>query len=166
MLGTTNPKNDLYALTITFKNLPHNISAKAQFKGTYKTVCKTLEESTDYEMFPEWRTTNNTIHYHGTIYIKDKIKWHKSTYSKLSKMGFIKIKKVDELQGWLEYCQKESAVAKEILKPVLIPLKNGCIKHTKEQVNIIEDKIIKICTCECIECKLNPILQKNNEALV
>lgn len=148
---------DSYALTITFSDVPHNMSAKAQFKNTYKVVLKILEESTEYSIYPEWRTTNNSIHYHGTIKIKDKIKWHKSTYRKLSRLGFIKIKKVDELKGWLKYCEKEKEVAESIIG-IVMPMKNGSIKHIKEQIKVVNDTVLKYSVCSCIECLLNPVL--------
>lgn len=164
MIGTQKLKQKLikdfkneafYAITLTHKYLRHTATPRQQFKDTYKDVLKTLEASCDYEIYPEWRDTNNSLHWHGVICIKDKIKWHKSTLPKLNNIGFNNIKPIDELMGWLEYCQKESAIAKEILKPLNIPFKNGCISHIKPILEIVDNVPYKTNICECIECLLS-----------
>lgn len=151
MVSPKNQDDDFYAYTQTFSGIPHNLSAKGQFKRYYRDVISALEKSTEFELFPEWRMTTGEIHFHGTLYIKDKIKWIKQTMPFLKRLGFIKIIKIKDLQGWLEYCQKESKIACEILG-LNVPFKNGALKHVKPIVEIIDDEIIKTNICQCIEC--------------
>ena len=149
------PENPLYAITITFNSI-HSKTPKGQFKETYKIVCMILEESCDYEIYPEYRVSNGSIHYHGTIDIKDKIKWYRRTLVRLKNLGFYKIKEIEDLQGWNKYCEKELNISKAILE-VPLPLKNKMWKHDKklEQVVIEEEHITKVNDCVCIECMLN-----------
>lgn len=149
--------NDPLAITITFKDIRHGAGPKTQFKESYYWLASTLEASTDYEMYPEWRMVSGTIHYHGVIIIKDKIKWLRQTLPRLKRNGFIKIKPVREFMGWIEYCSKEAKEAKEILN-VTLPMKNGCIKHIKPEVMIDETDNMPytVNNCKCIECQLKP----------
>ena len=154
MIGTTPSEKPLYAITITFKEI-HSKTPKGQFKETYKTVCRILAQSTDFEIYPEYRLLSGEIHYHGTIDIKDNIKWLKATLRQLKGLGFCKLKKIDDLQGWLKYCEKEMSQSQELIG-LKLPIKNEMWKHNPklEQILIEDDKVSKINKCTCIECKL------------
>lgn len=75
-------------------------------------ICKILNQFSDfYILYPEF-DKRNRLHYHGTITIKDKIKYHKVLH-KLNLIGFTKIdpfkKDFTHKLTWLVYCQKHYA---------------------------------------------------------
>jgi len=120
-----------YAITITFATLRSNFP-KQQFRETITYVTKTLKQSTSFIIVPEWRITNGSIHYHGTIHIFDKVKWYKSTLPSLKKMGYCLIKKIDNYDKWNSYLAKEQCVAQGILgEDYFLPIYRY-IENTKE----------------------------------
>lgn len=128
-----------YAITVTFAKLIHK-TPKGMFRETIQHLQKTLAKSCDYEIYPEFRIVTGDIHYHGTIAIKDKIKWYKQTLPSLKRMGYVKVKKIDDLQGWTKYLQKEYSITKGILD-IELPIKEY-IRH------------IEYDGCTCIICKM------------
>lgn len=119
-----------YAITITFGYLRCK-TPQGQFKETIPYLTKILNRSCEFQIWPEWRVTTGHIHYHGTVVIKDKIKWFKETVPQLGSLGFKLIKKIDDKTKWETYCKKEEDIAKGILQ-IPIPI-NSIIKYTPKQ---------------------------------
>lgn len=107
-------KGKVLAYTQTFTKV-YRKRPKGQFCETATWITRTLERSTDFILCPEWRTTNGSIHYHGVIAVKDRIKWLKSTLPSLRIQGFVCIKPIDNLQKWITYFLKEALEAQEIV---------------------------------------------------
>ncbi len=65
--------------------------------------------SKHYILFSEF-DDESRLHYHGTIYINDMIKFHKTRYHMSTKVGFIKIKLLKsplDLLRWTFYIRKD-----------------------------------------------------------
>lgn len=140
-----------YAITITFKHL-HCKTPKGQFKETAPYLTKLLKRSTDFSIIPEFRISNNSIHYHGIISINDRIKWHKSTLPSLQSLGFICIKplKQNGFDGWVKYYHKEIDICNAILGN-LFPLDSEIAFKAKEKdikIDSVFDMYILKCTDE------------------
>lgn len=88
---------------------------KGRFRRTAPILTKILGRSAEFILVPEWRATNGSIHYHGVIFIRDRIKWLKSTLSQLKDQGFVLIKKIDNMDKWVDYFVKEAHIAEDIL---------------------------------------------------
>lgn len=117
-----------YAITITFGYLKCKTPG-GQFKETISYLTKILDRSCDFKLWPEWRTTTGHIHYHGVVWIKDKIKWFKETLPKISSLGFKLLKKIDNEDKWQKYCVKEQNIAESILG-ISIPITKPIIFKT------------------------------------
>lgn len=68
-------------------------------------------------IYPELSPTGR-LHYHGIVYINDKIKWFKSVLPSLRKLGFCDLKPTRDFKNKLTlliYCKKEWPITKEIL---------------------------------------------------
>lgn len=104
----------LYAITVTFSIIKSNYP-KQQFNETIGVLSNELHKSTQFIIMPEWRATNGSIHYHGTLTITDKIKWYKSTLPRIKRWGYVLIKKIDDIKKWTDYMYKEHCIAQGIL---------------------------------------------------
>ena len=145
-----------YAITLTFKYLKCN-SPKGQFRETIQYLTKTLNRSCKYELYPEWRHTTGHIHYHGTIWIVDMIKYFKQTLPTLKSMGFILIKKIDNKDKWDTYCKKEKHIAEGILG-IEIPI-NSVIEYKP-----VKTKTLKGMSCiEMIESYVEDSKERTDE---
>lgn len=70
--------------------------------------------SNEYEIYPEFDLTGR-LHYHGTIILKDKIKWYKKACQQLKNIGYICVK--DNVNdGWNQYILKEWETTKAVLE--------------------------------------------------
>lgn len=127
--------SDPYALTMTFKYLKCK-TPQGQFRETIQYLTKILNRSCEFVLYPEWRHTTGHIHYHGTIIIKDMIKYFKSTLPALKGLGFILIKKIDDKDKWDKYCTKEKYIAEGILG---IKLPISCQLEYKPNQNRLKD---------------------------
>lgn len=70
------------------------------------------------------------IHYHGTIQIDDKIKFHRSKYRIHKSVGFVKVKLLktpNDLLKWTFYCRKDYYVNYKLF-PYIIHHKKNTIK--------------------------------------
>ncbi len=92
--------------------------------------------SKHYILFTEFDDSSR-IHYHGTIYIHDMIKFHKTRYAFTSRVGFVKIKQLRtpmDLLKWNFYIRKDyylmynefplvihTKIIKKFIKPKHIP---------------------------------------------
>lgn len=120
-----------YAITITFGYLKCK-TPQGQFMETIGYITKILNRSCEFRIWPEWRVTTGHIHYHGTVWIKDKIKWFKDTIPKLNSLGYKLIKKIDDESKWETYCKKEENIAKDILS-IEIPINKPIIYKSKHK---------------------------------
>lgn len=116
-------KAEGFAITITFSKLLAR-TPNGMFKETIPELSRVLWLSTDFLIWPEWRLATGDIHYHGVIYIHDKIKWHKSTLPSLKRFGFFKIKPIDNYDKWIKYCTKEEQIATDITN-VKLPIETS-----------------------------------------
>lgn len=130
----------MYAITLTFEYL-HSKTLIGQLKDTLPIVTEILHKSTIFQLWPEWRMTNGSIHYHGTICIVDKLKWLKATLPSLKRQGFIMIKKIDNMEKWITYCKKEQEVAEGVLK---IPLSSKNISLPIIKRVVVEKHLTKV----------------------
>lgn len=108
------PSKTIFAYTQTF-TATHLKTPKGQFKETVVHLTKLLARSTAFILVPEWRATNGSIHYHGILIIKDRIKWLKQTLPSLRTLGYVLIKPIDNMQKWIEYFTKEMYIASGII---------------------------------------------------
>lgn len=139
---------EYYALTLTFKYL-QNKTPKGQFKETIVYLTKLLNRSTKYKLWPEWRRTSGDIHYHGVVEIKDDIKWFKETLPRLKLQGYLLIKKIDNLDKWLFYCQKDAIIASGILE-INVPIVD-MIKEDDKRYPTLWKKPTSLKGMSCIE---------------
>jgi len=140
-----------YALTVTFKRL-HCKTPRAQYWETICDLTKTLNRSTLFCIVPEWRTTDGSIHYHGTVKIYDRIKWLKQTLPAIKRLGFVCIKpiKKDGMKGWHKYFTKEIEIAESIVghpMPVEEIITRVKVSDTKSYYSI-DDYIVEECLSE------------------
>lgn len=137
-------KNE-YALTVTFKHL-HCKSAKGQFKETAPYLTKILKRSCLFDIVPEFRVHDGSIHYHGRIQIIDRIKWIKETLPSLKRLGFIciKILKDDIKNGWIKYYHKEIDIANAVLGNYFPLMSEISFKKSKPKPNpSIDDLVVE-----------------------
>lgn len=115
------PSPDLLALTLTYK--AHSGADPVwQFKTTKEDLSSLLNScATDWKMYPEL-TTDGNLHYHGILAIRDKVKWYKKVLPTFKRNGFVKLKKVFDLDEWIAYCRKDLKLMKKILEYRQIPL--------------------------------------------
>lgn len=116
-------KAEGFAITVTFSKLLAR-TPNGMFKETIPELSRVLWLSTDFLIWPEWRLATGDIHYHGVVYIYDKIKWHKSTLPALKRFGFFKIKPIDNYDKWIKYCTKEEQIATDIID-VKLPIETN-----------------------------------------
>lgn len=146
-----------YALTITYKYL-HCKTPRGQFYEVIPYTTKLLSQSTFFELVPEFRITNGSIHCHCIIQIKDRIKWLKSTLPSLKRLGFYLVKPIDNLTKWRQYIEKEIDVIQSIVS-VPIPIDTQIIlkKEGIKTYSVMDDYILE-CTEENFEEKEPPKL--------
>lgn len=111
--NVTSQEGEVLAYTQTFQRIPF-AGPRKQFVETAPFVTKILARSTGFVLVPEWRTTTGDIHYHGVIVVKDRVKWFKSTRGTLKTQGFMLLKKVDDMERWIQYIAKQAADAEQI----------------------------------------------------
>lgn len=135
-----------YALTITYKYL-HCRTPRGQFYEVIPYTTKLLQKSTFFELVPEFRITNGSIHCHCIIEIRDRIKWLKQTLPGLKRLGFYLVKPIDNLEKWKKYIEKEVDVIQSIV-PYPMPITTEIIikKEGLKTYSIMDDYII-----ECLQ---------------
>ncbi len=98
----------LVAITITFKTstLGKNLLPYEQYTATRSILQKILTKKNPYVFIPEL-TLTGYVHYHG-LYLPVFYKsLYKTVLPKLRRYGFVKIKKCDNPQGWVDYMTKD-----------------------------------------------------------
>lgn len=86
---------------------------------------------------------NGNLHYHGTIVIKDKIKWYKVILPKLKKDGFVLIKSIDDMQKWTEYINKTKEEMMIITEREL-PITLEHLQLIKKSLNSFKQIYVKV----------------------
>lgn len=129
------------ALTLTYKK-HFSVEPKAQFITTIIQIVRLLRASCElFEIYPEM-TEEGNLHYHLICLIKDKIKWYKSVLPSFKRNGFVKIKKIFNIDKWREYCNKERATMEELLG-VKIPLTRETTKGFVKKIRKTSDEEVK-----------------------
>lgn len=98
-------------------------------------IRKILNRCTDhYLIYPEL-DKNYRLHYHGVVFIKDKIKWFKSSKKTLEvHFGFIKVEVIPTFErhfGWIQYMRKDWWYCQEILETPILPRRKGYGRRCK-----------------------------------
>ncbi len=91
--------------------------------------------SKHYILFTEF-DSESRIHYHGTIYINDLIKFHKTRYSFSCRVGFVKVKQLRtqlDLLKWTFYIRKDYHI---MYKDFPFVMHNKIIKRTKRPKSV------------------------------
>lgn len=91
-----------------------SIDPQVQFCETMQTIKYLANCCNKLYIYPELNQ-NGRIHYHGVLYITDKVKWYKSVLPKFKYTGFVMIK-TEINEHWDEYIKKDSAMMEEILE--------------------------------------------------
>jgi len=123
------------AITVTFSYLK-NVTPYGQFKEVIPKLTKLLSESTEFELIPEWTPTDARVHVHGTVEVLDKYKWITTTLPAMKRMGFIKVKKIDNLEKWKTYFYKDKWLAEKITKLEMPMTKEVIVVKTKKKIDI------------------------------
>lgn len=104
------------AITITFD--------LKSFKGYHKPIRQLIEtcdllrglrRCSTFTLYPELTLAGN-IHYHGFIYVEDRIKWYRQVLPNIKLHGFVCIKEISDYQGWRTYASKDQENMTRILK--------------------------------------------------
>lgn len=103
-----------------------NISYKMQYKESLEYITRTFGESCDMLIYPECMLNGN-IHYHGFIKVKDGAGYFKAIHTLKKNLGFIKVKLIDDVPGWVKYCEKSVATMKKLLDVKVLPYIHGGI---------------------------------------
>lgn len=98
--------SDAMAITLCPKGTDILIPWKQHFKFGY-TYHKILQKACHFMFIPEFRETDNSIHYHGMIQPFNKMAFKSRTFSSLKRIGFFKFKKNLD-SNWSKYCVKET----------------------------------------------------------
>lgn len=123
----------MYAFTLSPS--PEYIRARtpmAQFQELLPYICR-MKQSCAGVITPELNLNGN-IHFHGSILIKDKIKFYKHTLPMLKKVGFCLMRRIDDMSKWTEYIKKDIEVMKGILDLESLPLDLEKIKYRQVQM--------------------------------
>lgn len=102
-----------YAITITFKEGLERFRPRQQLRRVLDHFAY-LKRCTQFELYPEL-TIQGRLHLHGIIYLTDKIKWYKQVLPILMRSGYVKIKRIDNMDKWIKYCRKDIDNMSQIL---------------------------------------------------
>lgn len=106
-LNQSDDVKKIYAYTQTITSTYNHYKRHTeQYRNTITDITGLLSKSTEFIIIPEF-TTEQRIHYHGIIGIKDNIKWGKSTFPSLQHRGFIALRKIHDIDAWINYLIKE-----------------------------------------------------------
>lgn len=118
----------MYALTIS---PPHRKDVKywEQYEVDSDVIRRYLNQVSDhYIMYPEI-ATEGRLHYHGTIKLKDPVKWYKSIRATLNSiLGFTCLKKLKTLQDvikWNYYASKDWPITSQVLQHKIRSINKG-----------------------------------------
>lgn len=107
---------DAMAITICPILMASKPNAVEQHRDIRCKLNRILFKSCFYMLVPEFRDTDNSIHYHGYINVFKKIQYKRNTLNSLRKVGFYKIKKKPN-KDWSIYCTKEAYINYPLITP-------------------------------------------------
>lgn len=120
----------------------HYITQKQIFHDDYRILIGALRGSVSKcKIYPEI-SDNGRLHYHGTVVVKDYVKWKKRGLTRLTRLGFIKVKPSPN-EKWGEYCKKEWEQTKEVLdleQPITEALLEQPCRHSNKTIVIQKEK--------------------------
>lgn len=82
------------------------------------------------DIYPELNI-NGALHFHAVICIKDKVKWYKSLLPRLKYDGFVQIKTIFDINGWIEYLNKDK-LHMELICNAKLPLNKEYLTNYKK----------------------------------
>lgn len=94
------------AMTLCPQRSKFLIPWRQHFQYGY-TYHKILQKSCHFMFIPEFRETDNSIHYHGMIQPFNKLAFKSRTFFSLDRIGFFKFKKNLD-KKWCVYCVKDT----------------------------------------------------------
>jgi len=96
------------ALTISPPDIPYLLTKEILQK--HLQILSRIQSK--FELYPELDKLGR-LHYHGILY-KSSLDLKKDIEI-LKKIGYIKIKDIDNIKGWTKYCKKEWKLTKKLL---------------------------------------------------
>lgn len=109
-LGDGRGKLDLMSLALTLSPPDCKILTVMEIFNRHKVKLKQVKSN--FVLYPEL-DLKGRLHYHGTIC---KTEFFRDDLKVLEDIGFVKIKPIDHVTGWVKYCRKEWKLTKKILK--------------------------------------------------
>lgn len=110
--------NTPQAITLTIRDfVAQRCSLQNLFLSTLNDVGKRLSRCCHkWVLYPELTPDRGQLHFHGTIFVKDPIKWMHfvNYYNKV--YGFLKLKPVDDICAWSRYIEKDWFTMQQLLK--------------------------------------------------
>ena len=108
------PKQLDLVIALTWTPRPRNLTPIEQF-NCYLPTLRMLKQCSDkYAIFVELNKSGY-VHFHGSVLIRDRIRWYKHVLPAFRNWGFVLIK-TDPDQGWTDYCSKEADMMSELLE--------------------------------------------------
>lgn len=104
-----------------------------QFYDTIILIQRAFRHSADYTVWPELNLNGN-IHYHGILFMRDKIKFYKFSLPLLKFHGFVLLKDKNINDAWYRYMSKDCVNMRGILPNVRIPISKFKDKKREDDV--------------------------------
>lgn len=114
-------ETEILAITWTPRPLTHGDYEPIKQFTNYVSILRNLKlKCQRLSISPELHV-NGTLHFHITVWLKksDRYTLYKTTLPQMRYKGFVKVKKVDNLLPWLDYCMKDNELMSEILEMAL-----------------------------------------------
>lgn len=110
--------------------------------------------SKKYSIYAEL-DANGRLHYHGTVYVHDMVKWKKSVLPSFKRViGFTKVKVIADEENsdrWQGYCLKEWDITKEVLD-ISECITYKLVKHKEAKIVDVNNKLLGYGFLECEPC--------------
>lgn len=114
-------------ITISPPPQPVGVTLTTHYWNLKRWIMRTLNRSCGYYILYPEITETGRLHFHGTVHIKNMVKWKRETSQWLRKIGFIKLENfyTNGIQGqmrWIMYCRKEfhqTQLVLDIDRPIL-----------------------------------------------
>lgn len=104
---------DQIAITWACSRVFHTTDLKIGFSMAIKILKKVVTISEKCIFFPEVGNSGSNLHFHGVIWLKDKVKWFKSVLPTLKRNGYVKITTMND--NWFDYISKDWAIMRPVL---------------------------------------------------
>lgn len=108
--GEVKAKLDLISLACTIS--PPDCKVLTTSEIFKRHLVKLKQVKGNFVLYPEL-DIKGRLHYHGTV---TKSEFFREDLKVLQDIGYIKVKPVTNVQGWVKYCRKEWKLTKKILK--------------------------------------------------